>query len=187
MATIDYSKLSVADPVTSAKGAKSAAFNYNGLPVIWKPDSMEVLFEPGTFNGEPSNRLNLVLLPDSNIQEQLDDLDSFVVQHMTQHCERLIGKKLTEGEIHNRYQPCLKKSEKGYSPSFKVKLTLEGPGKTRLWDNSKQPRDPPKIWRKADVAPALKLKGLYFMGKDYGCLWEAQDLMVTEATTSCPF
>ena len=186
MATIDYSKLSVADPVTSAKGAKSAAFNYNGLPVIWKPDSMQVLFEPGTFSGEPSNRLNLVLLPDSNIQQQLDKLDSWVVQYMMKHCERLFGKKLSDGDIHNRYQPCLKKSDK-YNPSFKVKLTLEGPSKTRLWDSSKQPRDAPEVWRKADVTPVLKLKGLYFMGKDSGCLWEAQDLMVAEATTSCPF
>ena len=128
---------------------------------------MQVLFEPGTFDGKPSNRVNLVMLPDTNTQ-QLDELDSWVVQYATQHCERLFGKKLTDAEIHNRYQACLKKSEKGYDPSFKVKLTLEGPGKTRLWDSSKQPRTPPEVWRKANVTPALKLKGLYFMGKDMG-------------------
>jgi hypothetical protein len=181
---IDLSQLSVADPVVSGRGAKSAKIGY-----LWAPGPMRVIFEPSAFNNEAANRVNLCFAADGAAQE-LDDLDSWVVNYVEKHSERLLGKKLTVGEVQNRYQPCLKRSDR-YASSFKVKLTLEGPGRTMLWDADRQPCGSPQSWRQTQVTPLLKLKGLWFMSRDFGCLWEATDLMLhtpaVSAPLACPF
>ena len=195
MATIDFAQLSIADTVTSGKG-KSANISYvvAGAPVYWRPGGLQVAFEPGSFGGErsqgcsqpqPATRVNMQFRA-SAIQDTLDKLDTWIVEYVKQNVIRILGKDMTVGEVHNRYQPCLKRSEK-YEPTFKVKVNMEGPNQVRLWDTSKQARSSPTAWKGLTVTPRLRLKGLWLMGRDFGALWEATDLMFDDEPPECPF
>ena len=184
MATIDWVALSIADTVTSGKG-KSAQFSYAGQPVYWKPGALEVAFEPGTFSGEPASRVNMQFKA-STVQETLRALDAWIVFYVQANAERILGKAATKEEVQNRYQPCLKTSDK-YEPTFKCKVNMQEPYKVKMWGDDRKPREAPASWKGLLVAPKLRLKGLWIMGKDFGVLWEATDLMFEDQAPECPF
>ena len=184
MATIDFAALSIADTVASGKG-KSAQISYNGAPVYWTPGALQVAFEPGSFTGESTTRVNMQFRA-SAIEAALDALDGWIVDYVAVNAARILGKDMTKAEVQNRYQPCLKSSEK-YEPTFKVKVNMEGLNQVRLWDSGKQARSSPQTWRGLTVTPKLRLKGLWLMGRDFGALWEATDLMFEDQAPECPF
>jgi hypothetical protein len=123
VAAIDYAALSIADTVTSGKG-KSANISYGGDPVYWTPGGLQVAFEPGSFNGEPATRVNMQFRA-SAVEAALDKLDGWIVDYVAANAARILGKDMAKAEVQNRYQSCLKRSEK-YEPTFKVKVNLEG-------------------------------------------------------------
>jgi hypothetical protein len=184
MATIDFAALSIADTVTSGKG-KSAQISYNGAPVYWKPGDLQVAFEPGAFNGEPASRVNMVFRA-TPVQDTLTSLDMFIVNYVHLAAARILGKEATKDEVKSRYVPCLKTSDK-YEPTFKCKVNLEEPYKVKLWGDDRKPRESPASWQGLMVAPKLRLKGLWIMGRDFGALWEATDLMFEDQAPECPF
>ena len=184
MATIDWVALSIADTVTSGK-EKSAQFSYAGQPVYWKPGALEVAFEPGTFSGEPASRVNMQFKA-STVQETLRALDAWIIEYVHVNAARILGRDVTKEDVKSRYQPCLKTSEK-YEPTFKCKVNMEEPYKVKMWGTDKMPREAPVSWKGLLVAPKLRLKGLWIMGKDFGALWEATDLMFEDQAPECPF
>ena len=184
MAAIDYAELSIADTVTSGKG-KSANISYGGDPVYWTPGGLQVAFEPGSFNGEPATRVNMQFRA-SAVEAALDKLDGWIVDYVAANAARILGKDMAKAEVQNRYQSCLRRSEK-YEPTFKVKVNMEGQNQVRLWDTCKQARASPTAWKGLTVTPKLRLKGLWLMGRDFGALWEATDLMFEDQAPECPF
>ena len=193
MATIDFCALCIADTVTSGKG-KSAQFSYAGQPVYWKPGALQVAFEPGTFTaagapgaraGEPASRVNMQFRA-TPVQETLTAIDGWIVNYVQANSARILGKDVTKEEVQNRYQPCLKTSDK-YEPTFKCKVNLEEPYKVKLWGDDRQTREAPVVWKGLQVSPKLRLKCLWIMGRDFGALWEATDLMFEDQAPECPF
>ena len=83
-ATFDLSALIVSDPVTSAKGAKTAALSYGGKPVLWRPEPQAVVYEPSSFQNEDSTRVNLVMRATPGVVEVLESLDEFLVTFCTE-------------------------------------------------------------------------------------------------------
>jgi hypothetical protein len=186
-AQLDLAQLHIADTVSSGKG-KSAQISGNGQPVYWQPGVLPVAFEAGNFSKEPASRVNMVFRA-TQIQEALNALDAFVVAYVAQHSDRILGKPMSLADVQKVYQPCLKRSDK-YDPTFKCKINVEAPNQVRLWDGNKQPRKPPASWKGLAVSPRLRLKALWLMGCNFGCLWEATDLMFDEQpaqSIECPF
>ena len=183
MAAFNLANLAIGEVAVSGKGAKSASLSYNGAPVTWQPGPSQVVYEPSSFNGEEQARVNLVMRATTQVEEQLTALDEKIVQMAILHSVRLFGKALTPDEIRLKYNPCLKRSEKGYCPTFKAKVTL---GKLRCWDMEKERRAAPAAWTQCSVTPLVQVKALWFLSKEFGVLCEIQDLIVDEASQECP-
>jgi hypothetical protein len=143
---------------------------------------------PGSsFSGEEVSRVNLVMRASPEAAEQLTALDEWVLKLVTQQSAQIFGKTITPEEARSRYVPGLKLSEKGYEPTWKCKINISGKGQVSVWDLNKQRRDLPTSWVKAQVWPKATLKSLWIMGKQFGPLFEASDLMLEEAVQACPF
>ena len=189
-ATIDLPKIEISDVVSSAKGGKSASIFYKDGPVLWQPSDMTVVFEPGTYSGEPASRVDLTLRPQADAREILQGLDAFIILHVAERSEEFFGQKLSAIEVEARYNPLLKQpSKEGYEHLLKVKLNISGKAPVRVWDSLGLPAEAPKTWRGLKVSVQIRLKGIYIMGKTFGCIMEAQDIRVQGGSEEpqCPF
>ena len=186
-ATFDLPALLVSDPVTSAKGAKTSALSYGGKPVVWQPEPQAVAYEPSSYQNEDSTRVNLVMRATPGVVDVLQELDEYLVKFCTDHSLRLFGRDMTQEEVQLRYTPCLKRSEKGYDPTFKVKIATEGRGKLKCWDGARNLREAPRSWIGCSAQPLVTVRCLWIMPKSFGCLFECSDVLVDEAGPQCPF
>ena len=188
-ASIDLTKLEILEPVNSAKGGKTATIYHSHCgPILWQPADMQVVFEPGTYSGEPASRVDLVVRPQADAREMLERLDDFFVSYVTEHSEQILGKKLPRPEVEARYNPCLKAKE-NYAPTAKLKMNLSGKGQVRLWDANGCKCKAPEQWRGLTISVLIRLKGLYVMGKSFGCILEALDVRCVhdpEEQLQCP-
>ena len=184
----DLSALNVSDPVTSAKGTKTAALSCGGKPIIWQPEAQTVVFEPSAFQNPEATRVNLIMHASTMATQTLNAIDQEIIAYCTEHSARLFGKVMSHDEVANRYCPCLKHAAKeGYEPTFKAKILLSGRGQLKCWGNDKTLRHAPETWIGCAVQPRLALRCLWIMPKEFGCLFECSDVMLTEAEESCPF
>ena len=188
MATIDFERLAIGEMSTSGKGAKSAPFLYGKENVIWQPESnMTVAYEPGVFSGEDVARVNLCLRPPEDVQEQLVELDEWIVRAVAASSEKLLGRPQTEDQVRARYAGSLKMSDKGYPPVLKCKMNKDGKGQVRIWQD-KKPRAAPERWSGCNVNVRLVLKSLYFMGANFGVTVDVSDVSIdSEPVSECPF
>jgi len=188
MATLDFDRLTIGDLATSGKGAKSAPFFYGKDAVVWQPEEvMTVAYEPGVFSGEDVSRVNLCLRPPQDVQDQLVELDEWVVRAVAASSERLFGRPQTEDQVRARYAGSLKVSDKGYPPVLKTKMNKDGKGAVRIWAEKKA-RTAPEVWSGCTVSVRLVLKSLYFMGANFGLTFEATDISIEgEPVSECPF
>ena len=185
--TFDLEALFLSDPVTSAKRAKTSALSCNGVPIVWHPEVQRVVYEPSAFQNEDVSRVNLVMQASPQAIEVLSALDARMIEICTENSARLFGKTLTQEEVALRYTPCLKKSEKGYEPTFKAKINLSGRGKLKCWNSSRELREAPESWTGCSVKPVINVRCLWVMPKSFGCLLECSNVLVDEAGPQCPF
>jgi hypothetical protein len=183
MSKLDVYGLTLADSVTTKKGAKFAAAR-GSQP--WSPGPLKVPFQPGNFDGKPSSKVNMVFNATAEVLEQLRELDAWAKIHIQTRSERLVGKQLSTAEVQYRYRSCVKESSL-YEPTFKCKVDLDTVG---MWDSKKAPAQAPESWRGLTVQPRLQLKGLWITEKEFGLQFEVLDVMLpeqTEAVRCCPF
>jgi hypothetical protein len=100
---------------------------------------------------------------------------------------KLFGKVLTETEVRGRYSPIVKRSDKGYPPTFKVKINISGKNQIKCWGLDKEPRPQPEAWVRCKVQPKITARSLWIMSKDFGVLLEATDVRINETSDECPF
>jgi hypothetical protein len=187
-AAFDLQVLTVSDPITSAKGAKTSALSYRGTtPIVWHPEAQRVAYEPSAFQNEDASRVNLVMRASPQVVDALNALDERMIDICTQQSAQLFGKTLTQEEVALRYTPCLKKSEKGYEPTFKVKINLTGRSKLRCWNTSQEVCEAPESWVGCSAKPIVNVRCLWIMPKSFGCLLECSNVLINEAQPQCPF
>ncbi len=185
---LEIASLALGELVTSKKGTKSVPLTSAGQPLAWLPEAQHVLFEPKSFNGE--SRVNLVMKASPSVVETLDAFDEQVVQLCFAESQRLFGRSLSLEEVRMRYNPCLKQSDKGYEPTFKAKIGLEGSGAVKCWNADATPRKIPPSWTGCAVRPRIVFRCLWFMPTAFGCLLECSDALISEGFENkprCPF
>lgn len=191
MSTLDTSAFSLGDVVVSGKGARQIPLLFgDGESVItWCPrDAMQVLFEPSAFNDPSASRVNLCLSASPAIAQCLHDFHEWLVNTVALESKRLFGVALSVEDVRARMQPMLRTHEASGSQSLRVKLSLAGRSRVRLWDTAKNPISPPASWTHCTAKLKIRLKAIWLMGKsDMGVLCEASDIMLDEADVQCPF
>ena len=187
MSAFDLSQVSLGAVAVSSKGAKSLAFNSPGTPIAATLDPVEVCFEPSSYGDDgTATRVNIVFRPSQEAAADLEQLDLWLLRTAVDNSLAWFGKQKTAEQLEESYTPILKVTK--YGPQFKAKLNLAQPAQTKIWDQQKQPRAAPETWKGAFVKPRLHLRGIYFMGAQFGAVVECTDVQILEeATSSCPF
>ena len=187
---IDTSNLAFSTILTNAKGAKQLPALYkDGENVIWQPNEyVEIPFEPSAFNDEAANRVTLCVTPSESMIEAVNALDAWCIDTLVKNAITLIGVQLTPEQIRDRYVSCLKTSDKGYT-TFRMKMNRSGRYALQCYNSEKEKRDHPENWRGTQIQPRILFKGLWLMGKDFGCLMECTHALVQDggSTDECPF
>ena len=187
----DFGQLAIGDVVTSSKGAKSAPITSDGAPATCTMPPMRVAFEPSA-NGDSeatrlATRVTVVFRPEAETIAELELLDEWVLGVASQQAQRLFGKPKTVEQLRETYTPIVKAFDR-YPSVFKAKINLKPPAPVKIWDDQRQPREAPAQWRDCLIAPRIRLRSIYFMGGQWGCVLECTDVMVSEEeTVECPF
>ncbi len=178
----------IANP--SAGKIKTATVHHSCHPVVWLPaHAMEVIWEPKGYNEEDASRVSLVMRPGAGEVAELDALDSWFVAYLTKNSDRLLGAAHTEEQVKQKYQSCLKRSER-YGEQVRAKMNLRGFGKASFWDCDNKPTEAPEEFRGSTVQVQIHVKGIY-IGKEVGPILEVTDVKMVDGAekveVACPF
>ena len=188
MPSPDFDTLQIGGIVISAKGGKTAPITQGDCGwAHWDPkETLQVVMEPGAYQDAAATRVNLMLRPNAAQQAELEELDKWVLAYAAKNSERFFGKTLSAAQVKDRYLPCLKASDK-YPPTVRVKMNLEGIGKTRFWTQDGEETAAPKSWAGCTVQAIIRLKALWLMPSQFGIILELTDAHVYEPQRVCPF
>ena len=178
MASFDASSLK-ALPVDNGRSKGASVV---GGPAKWHPGALEVAFPPKGFN-EDQSRISFCLRATPEAQQTLKDLDAWAIKWARDNSQLIWGKALSEEIVADKLVPTFKAHEK-YDPLLRAKIN---PKYVRWWDSMKQRRDVPEDWRGCVCQPEVLVKGLWFMGGQFGVTLEIQDAILEDASSSCPF
>ena len=189
-ATMDFTRLEISNPVSGARGNKSAAIvDSNGQRVVWRLPPMRPAFEPSAYGGETdAARLTLNFRVPAEIEPDVASLDEWIVQYCAEHSQRLFGKPLSGDQIAAMYNSPVKRHER-YGTSLRCKYVASGLGKTRFWDAEGKSRGVPESWKASDITPRLRVASLWWVGKEFGVTMTLDDALVhvPDAEPECPF
>ena len=191
MAALNTAELAFAQITTNAKGAKTLpALCTNGDAVTWQfSDPMEVPFEASAYNDPDglANRVTLCVTPSAHLSATIEALDAWCIETLSKNPTTLIGVQLTPEQVRERYVSCLKTSDKGYT-TIRTKINRTGRYALQAYTPDKVKRDHPESWRGCSIQPQIMFKGLYIMGREFGCVLETTHAIVHEAKgDECPF
>ena len=190
MATLDISTLALAALYQTRNSAKQLpALFKNGDPVAWQTDDfMDIPFEPSAFGDPEASRVTLCFSPSPELCKTIQELDAWRVDTLIANPTSLLGISLTPDQVRERYAFSLKTTEKGYT-TVRAKMNRSGRYALQLYDPSLDKRPHPETWRGSSICPRLVFKGLWIMGKDFGCLMECTHALVQEGgcNDECPF
>ena len=125
MASIDTANLSIRDVFTTRHGAKIVSIKDGDCDLVFQPNEyLRVPFEPSTFADSESQRLNLVIETTRPILEEFARLDEWFIEHIADHSERLLKKRLTFDQVWANYSSCVRTSARGYPATLKTKVDV---------------------------------------------------------------
>ena len=187
--TTDMASYQLADIFVSTKGAKSAQLSEEGGPVYWtSPTVLAAPFGPGNFDKDPAaSRMNLEFRTTPEILSFFEGLDSWAIEYLSTHSERLFKKPMTHAQVEECYHSAIRTSEK-YDPLLRTKINVSGPRGCSYWTPGNERTVEPTHWKTAELQPRLHISHLWIMGKECGLVLNCTDLLVRErAEAACPF
>ena len=127
------SAIQLGDLTINAKGGKYVPLRRNGGPPVWQTaEWQKIIWHPAAFNDPTAKRVGLCLEPDEASTAQLQEIEQHLVRALTALSlsePKVFGKFLTETDVKDRFQSCLKTSPRGGSY---LKLKLDW-GRVRIW------------------------------------------------------
>ena len=121
------------DLTINARGGKYVPLRRNGGPPVWQSaEWQKIIWHPAAFNDPTAKRVGLCLEPDEASTAQLQEIEQHLVRALTALSlsePKVFGKFLTETDVKDRFQSCLKTSPRGGSY---LKLKLDW-GRVRIW------------------------------------------------------
>ena len=166
------SAIQLGDLTINAKGGKYVPLRRNSGPPVWQ-SAQKIIWYPAAFNDQSAMRVGLCLEPDEASKAQLQEIEQHLVRALTALSlsePKVFGKFLTETDVKDRFQSCLKTSPRGGS-YLKLKMDL---GRVRMWGPNQEELAEPgnlagrecRVWcdraappKPAEPAPAPKRRG----------------------------
>ena len=184
----NISKLTLGPILTTTKGSKQIQISKDdGSPVIWTPSEyLEVAFEPSNFSDKESSRLSICFAPTEEINNFQGIFETWCIKTLAKKSQELLGSQQTAEQIKEKFQSCVKTSEKGWT-SFRCKMNVAGKNAIQCWTPERVKCSQPNSWRDCKLKPQLHLKSMYLMNKEVGLIIEIKNALIEEIIPQCPF
>ena len=184
-----FAGLYLGEVYTNPKGAKTCLLSHSGARFYYTaPEPTRSPFGPNNFDKDPAaTRQNLELRCTKHMEEYFSAVDSWAIEYLTAHSERIFKKSLTLEQVRNMYHPTIRRQE-GYAPLLRCKLNMPGTrGEVRFWTPDGKTRDAPADWKDSEIRPHIHVSHLWLMGQSCGLVLNVCDLVVTESSHAFPF
>jgi hypothetical protein len=187
---MDFTKLQLAEPVVSSRGAKSCALSNDNAKFILTVGSRESPltspFGASSFSDETTSRKTIEYRLPPTWVDYFDSFDSWAVTYLTCNSERLFGKPLTIEQVRDSYKPCVTRRG-NYQPTLRCKLNIAGTSAVRCWTPLEQRMGVPEDFRGYEMVPRVSALHLWCMNREFGFVFQVNDLMCSEVSQCCPF
>ncbi|CAE7858153.1 pfh1 [Symbiodinium necroappetens] len=140
-----------------------------------------VLWEPSAYKDANSERVNVCLEATEEALAEVARWEKAAVELAVKHGAAMFGKPLSQAQLQERFQSCLKTSAQGVT-FLKLKATLPN---VRFWDNEGK-REAPSSLRGRKVLVAVQPRQLWVMNQQCGLLLELQDVKLDDGVEECP-
>ena len=192
MEQLQTSTFHLADQAVSSKGQKACQLTANHQPVRFHLGSgLRTKFGATNFDktDTPRRNLDFDLSGNEDVLEKLRAVDSWAIQYIAAHSDRLLKKTMTAAEVELRYQPLVKTY--GTSAGVKTKINLRGSRAATFWNsaNEQLPQPPEDSeWQDWSYDVFCTLPQLWIMNTDFGWVLETVAAKLQAHTPApCPF
>ena len=181
--------LSIAPVIVNGRGNRTAALlNNKERYFVTFTEPANCLWPPSNFDkDETANRMCIHFEPTDELRSFFLEFDQWAVNYLTEHSERLLGKKMSQEQIESGYHSCLKENNKGCK--FKICMP-NAPTPTRFWDDDGEQLPFPTHWN-GSFRLRLKISHLWQMssGKDksFGFVIICEDLCPQMQVAASPW
>ncbi len=188
---LDTSNWHIKDPQISARGAKSCpVLKANGEKVFFnlgsKSEPVSSPFGATSFNDEATSRKTIEFNLTEEQEEQFKKFNEWAIGYLSEHSERLFKKKLTPDQVSEGYRsPVTKKGS--YRGHLRCKINSSGTTMVRCWSTEDIRRELPADLRNHEMVPRINVSHIWMMSREYGWVFQVNDLMVCEGVEVCPF
>ena len=174
----------------NAKGGKYVPLRRNGGPPVWQSaEWQKIIWHLAAFNDPSAKRVGLCLEPDEASKAQLQEIEQHLVRALTALSlsePKVFGKFLTETDVKDRFQSCLKTSPRNGSY---LKLKMDW-GRVRIWGPNQEELPEPGDLAGRECRVRCELRQVCVMSNQCGLLLEVTDLQLKAyeaAGPACPF
>jgi hypothetical protein len=180
----------LSDLTVSSKGQKSCQLSADHQQVKFQlGDGLRTRFGASTFDKVDVPRRNLDFdLEEGETLERLKAIDTWAIEYLTAHSERLLKKKLSRAEVENGYSPLVRTY--GSCSSVKTKINIRGSRAATYWDDKgAQINECPAegTWQDFSYTVQCALPQLWIMQGTFGLLLEATALCLQAPAAVNPF
>ena len=179
------------DPTISAKGAKSCSLVNSPNDKVFftlgsKTEPMRTPFGATSFNDEKATRKTIEFTLNPQQADLFKTFDSWAVDYLVKHSERIFKKKLTKQDVQGMYKSPVTQKE-DYKPKLRCKINTSGLSPVRCWDENDERCELPEDLRTYDLVPRIQISHLWIMAKEGGFVMQINDLMVQQQPQMSPF
>ena len=134
-------------------------------------------------NGTPKYSIDLSLSGTtpamSKFTEFIESFEQKNKDNAVENSAKWFKKKLGMDTITDLYRSQLRKSDKGFAPTFKIKFpTKNGEFLGDIFDSNKKPIAMSQITKGCQVQAIIECVGMYFVAREFGVTWRVVQLMV---------
>ena len=166
---------------TNARGGKFLPLKGN---LVWRSTQpAAVMWEPSAYKDAAGDRVNVCLEATEEALAAVAGWEAAAAKMAAKQAPAMFGKPLTEAQLLERFQSCLKTSAQGVK-FVKLKATLAN---VRFWDSEgKRTEEAPDCLRGRRILAAVQPRQLWVMNQQRGLLLELRDVKLDEGVEECP-
>ena len=165
---------------TNSRGGKFLPLK--GNPMWRSTEPAAVMWEPSAYKDAAGDRVNVCLEATEEAVTAVASWEATAAKMAAKQAPAMFGKALTEAQLQERFQSCLKTSAQGVK-FVKLKATLAN---VRFWDSEGKRTDAPDCFRGRRILAAVQPRQLWVMNQQCGLLLELRDVKLDEGVEECP-
>ena len=189
MASINTATLSIDDVYCTQRGFSIGRIRDGDGECVLMPTALLCApFEAGTFDKDPeATRLNLQLCIDPEVEEQLRKFDTWVVDYLVGHSERIFKRATTKEQVQAGYKSCIREPSKdGLALLLKTKIDTSGRYAVVCWDQDGEQAPLPESWSGLRIQSRLRFSHLWKTGTQFGVCVRLTDAKLMQEAPSGP-